>query len=439
MNNKNITFAVLLAVSATVPASAQPLPTIPSGTVPLPCLLMKINKQYGPLLDCYLNHPDNYFTARFIERQYGSQSLKWKEWPAIFKQDLSAAFSATMAWWESGMVSYPGTQAPDVPSNQREALVYHGTIPARTGTILSETDIARIYNARIAMLLATEIYSWVPWSIKSYLQPHTSNAFNPLFDDRMAGRVHKDASGTDVPSGRGPMYHVTPGNPLTVLKFLKTNNLIGATRADTVERILNWARWNLSHMFGDYGAPNHYRYWQYWGQPPVAKILSRTITTFPGLQSEAYNPQHWINGCFGTSSLLVELFQAVNIPVEQVRVGWHNSVYFIGERKYMTHGDDPYDNFAKSTRPVSAFLIDPVKYAAWFPGNDPNAGDANVARGVMEDNIDYPSDALVNLHRLDVQEGRTHADSRVFQYYARWYSVAALEQKGLWQRLDAKL
>lgn len=429
------------AAAAPAPAPAPdpgpapgPMPTIPSGTVPAACLGMKINKQYGPLLDCYLNHADNTLVAHFINRRFGSQWLSWRNWPPYAKTELAAAFSATIAWWDGGMVSYQGPQAPDVPPNMAEAQVYHGV---HGQTVLDENTIWMIYKSRIAMLLAAEIYSWVPWSVKSYLTPTDSSAFSPLFSERMAGKAYTDSNGTQVFLGRGPIYSVTPANPLMVLKFLKTNNLIGATREETINRVLNWSRWNLAHMYGEYTSTNYYHYWKYWGAPPVARMLEGTITSLPGLPSDAYNPLHWTQGCYGTTAFLIELFQTVNIPVKLENVGWHAAPRFLGERKYMTHGDDPYTDFAKSNRPVTAFMIDAVKFASWYPANDPAAGDVNVTRGVMEDNILYPSNALVTLYLRDVQEGRTRAESTVYSYYKKWYTVAELEQKGLWRRLEA--
>jgi hypothetical protein len=48
-----------------------------------------------------------------------------------------------------------------------------------------------------------------------------------------------------------------------------------------------------------------------------------------------------------------------------------------------------------------------------------------------------PSEYLVNLHCGDLLAGAAHADSQVFAFTHGIYSVATLERRGFWTRLDA--
>ena len=48
------------------------------------------------------------------------------------------------------------------------------------------------------------------------------------------------------------VWDATPGNAINTFKFLKTNNLIGTTRIDTIGRVLDWARNNLEHFNGTF-------------------------------------------------------------------------------------------------------------------------------------------------------------------------------------------
>lgn len=165
---------------------------------------------------------------------------------------------------------------------------------------------------------------------------------------------------------------------------------------DTIDRVLDWTRWNLGHMFGAYTAQNYYNYWQYWGNPPVSRMLEGTYTA-DAVPNEFKGLQRWTQGCYGTTAFMIWVFKAANIPVTHAAVGYHQAPYFIAEKLYLSHGDDPYTSLSKSKRPAKELLINETTYQAWFPANDVKAADKNVGRQVLERNILYPSPLVSKL------------------------------------------
>lgn len=419
---------------APAPPPASPYTVIPSGQVPDRCLPFKQSKQMQPLLNCYLNDTGNSLIAGRIVWTFGSQHLAWKQWPDSARTELALAAQRTLAWYDSGMQNYPGPLVPDPAVNIYANDVMNGVHGL---TIVDhDTTVWPTYIGHIALMLTSEIYGWVPYSIKSY--PEYGD-LAPLFE---SGFAYFSLLQNGVPQtmGYGPVDAIVPTNAITVFKFLKQNGLIGNTPAETIERVLNWGRWNLWHIYGPFDSPNMYEYFQYWGKAPMSRILQGTVTQDPvGLNESKGEAKHWTAGCHGTTAFLKWVLRAANVPVNTAGAAAHQMPYFVAEKRYLTHADDIYTDFARSKRPVSSFLIDAATFQAWLPQNDPVKAESNMGRNVLEDNISYPSPLLVNLYQLDWQEGLSHANGRVFQVYKNWYSVQQLEQKGLWIKLDQLL
>src|SRR5262249_24224152 len=193
------------------------------------------------------------------------------------------------------------------------------------------------------------------------------------------------------PSGFCTVQTATPGNAISTFKFLKANNLIGPTRMETINRVLDWARNNLWHMGNALNFTNYNNYFQYWGQPPVSRIIAGTTSTDPLAPYWWGAPHHWTAGCFGSTGFYMWIFKARNIPVDAVSVGWHQAPWFAGEHMYLDHGDDPYSQLSKTNFPMSMLLIDKPTYDAWFPQNNPDAGDKNVGRRLIDVSMSYAS------------------------------------------------
>lgn len=321
------------------------------------------------------------------------------------------------------MQNYPGTLVQDPPTNLNEAGFAAGT--SGETMIDQNTTAWRIFIGNTALILASELHGWVPWSIHNY--DHVG----------LAALFHHGFAGSNLP-GVKPSQAAMPGNAITVFKFLKTNNLIAPTRLETIDRVLTWSRWNLSHQFGDYSTANYYANWQYYGVTPVSRIISGTVSTDPLAIQQAPGLRHWTQGCYGTTAFLIWVFKATNIPVEQARVGWHLTPFFVAEKLYLSHGDDPYNGYSRNLAfPIRDLLIHETTYKLWFPANNDAAADKNVGRRVAQLNLAKPTVDLAKAHALDLVTGRTRATGRVFEFMGGFYTMAQLDTSGFWTRLES--
>jgi len=233
-----------------------------------------------------------------------------------------------------------------------------------------------LYLRWIAVNLAVEMGGHVPWSVTAY----TPEQLQVLFDS---------ASFLSLGAGIGAPFNVCAGSPehpnylkrkdnlggsliappRWTLAFLRSTNLVGATRAATIAALLDWCRDNLVHFYGaaDYGTMEEH--WQYRGLPPITRVIDGTTSTHPGAATFA----HWTAGCHGTTGLLRNVLRAVNIPVQILRVCGHGQVLFLTEGTYLDHGDDPYQlDFKAAGLPASDLLIDATTYTAWFGTSQDN-------------------------------------------------------------------
>jgi hypothetical protein len=417
------------------PGGFPPPPTgnpgkIPSGIIPLKCGRMPPGEM---MVDCYLSDASNNTPSGIAGVMWWyfydtNQILSWKDWPTWAKKDLGAAFQNTVDWYNGGMVKYNGALVAEPPTDIVASIVMQKNPPPTT-TALEPSVAWQIYIGHVALNLAAEIYRWVPWSLHNYNGTALSSLLSTYseFWYCTQGGI----------SGYCLSTHDTPGNAISSFKFLKTNNLIGATRIDTIRRVLDWTRANLRHMGGNYTYEQYFYYWQYWGAPPISRMLSGTNTTDPAMPSWWATPRHWTPGCFGTSAFLLWILKAAGIPVEEVMAGYHTTPYFVGENLYLSHGDDA--SFGGPTNyPTYMLLIDAPTYNTWFPANNPVQGNTNVGRRPVQISLQFPNDPyIMNPYCVDLQTGKTHATGWVYnEFFKQYYDLQYLENAGLWQRLD---
>ncbi len=394
-------------------------------------------RQFQSAVSCYLMDSSNTAIAYKISYRFNGQFLNYRDWSQSAKNDLGLAFERTILWYESGMNNYPGPLVQDPPPNLEAAAFAAGTHGV---TVYDDATVLwPLYVGRVALILAAEINAWVPWSIKTFeAMPDGNNMMTMLLRTGQAGKGYW-LNGTIVDAGTGYMDSITPTNSITIFKFLKQKNLLGNTPRQTIERVLNWSRWNQAHTFGPLGGAHLYHYFQHWGDPPMSRMLEGTYSTDNLPTEYKVNKYNWTHGCYGTSDFLVRLLKAANIPADTILAGSHRSVSFLTEGMFLSHADDTYTSFFKYNRPAGDLLIDKATFDAWFPANNNAFANSNVGRQVMEINIQYPSPYLLEIYKKDLLEGKTHATGSVYQYYKDWYSVAQLEAKGLWQNMDAAL
>jgi hypothetical protein len=134
----------------------------------------------------------------------------------------------------------------------------------------------------------------------------------------------------------------------------------------------------------------------------------------------------------------------MNIPVEYVQPegSGHAMPRFSVDGWYLSHGDDPYDQYVTSTPqyPLSKLLINQSTWDAWFGSAVATATRKNnIGRRVAELAAIHLPDALLRDYCGDITHSSPHATSSVAEYFSKWYSVAELEALGLWERLADKV
>ncbi|GAB3279431.1 hypothetical protein GCM10027347_54150 [Larkinella harenae] len=363
------------------------------------------------LFEWLQNNPS---VAEYVTWNDAQGPHRWPEWSATEKTQLWVAFCKA---WQGNSIF-----VPEIPLNRNA----HSD---RQGTLLSVDDAWAYYRSSVAHSLALELGKRVHWSVRNYstMQLFWIFSSNGMFTWKDYGSVQ----------GYVLFQSVTPGPPLASYQFLKNQGMIGTTRLATIGRTLDWCRYNLSHTYGTWSDSTMNLHYQYWGRPPMTRILSGSVYSLdPGL-----GLRHWTPGCGGTAAFLRMLLRTVNIPVGMAGSVGHSQVHFMTEGYYLDHGDTPYSSLAKD--PVigaGELLITEATYKAWFDQSLPeDTRLKNVGRRNRELAIKYLPKYLLHLYCEDQRMGKTHANGKVFETLSKTYTLQHLEAQNLWGRMDSKI
>ena len=302
-------------------------------------------------------------------------------------------------------------------------------VSSGVGIGFDDTVAWEYFLAYVAHSLVVEITGLVPWSLKNYSAHELDQLLttNHLFEYNQNTNLYLS-------------HGATPGDPLRIYQFLYSNSFIGLNRRETIGRLLDWCRANMSHFVGSFVLATALDHWQYNGYPPVERVISGT--THP---QDGFN--HWTAGCWGTTSFLYVVLRTVNIPVKEVSADGHTTPHFMSEGLYLSHGDDPYDRVHKTTPPIpiDELFIDQTKFTAWFDPSLPSLTQQdNVARRGTELALEYLTDYILKLRCNDILQGVTNeANSSVYKDSSlrlyKFYTVSELQTTNLWGRLDARI
>jgi hypothetical protein len=293
------------------------------------------------------------------------------------------------------------------------------------------------YCAYIAQSLVNELYGLVSWSVLEY----SPEELELLFDSRSLFEWGSGPEKYMIMMQHNLLFDhgtATPGDPGRIKAYLVENGLVGSTPVETIANLLEWCRTNMIHFYGSYTPENLEKHWQYEGYPPVERMLAGTIhEDYPEM-----GVRHWTAGCWGTVGFLRTVLRTVNIPVRLEKRCGHALVNFEHEGLYLTHGDDPYNSFAKATPPfpASELLINQSDFDLWFGENVSDSEICNnVGRRTRDLALIYLPDTLLSYYCEDIAAGLSHADGKVYESLSRNYTVADLEAIGLWEQMDIKL
>jgi hypothetical protein len=292
-----------------------------------------------------------------------SDKVAWADWTAQQKAELRDAYRACRDWFAAGAPPVKMTThgITDRPYNT------HGG-DADTNTVNESVTPAYmwdLYLAHVAFSLAAETTRQFPWSIRSYNDGELRYVFDSTTMAWNLGEYYVMGTyAVFVPALRADNLPKTAfARPQWTYRFLDQAGLIGTTRLDTIGRVLQWMRQNLSHFIGVDNYGTCAAVWQYRGYPPLSRIIRGTIDA----NNIGRGKQHWTLGCHGSVGFLNAVLRVLNIPVQPVWVSGHELAYFITEGKYLDHGDDPYNlNVKNSTAPILDVLIDETTYQTRF-------------------------------------------------------------------------
>jgi hypothetical protein len=356
--------------------------------------------------------------AALVWEKPGGALHPYSAWSAAERKALFDAFWRARMKLDFGVDEAPADSTPQA-ANQLK------------GTWFPTDRAWRLFVIHVAQVLAVEDAGWVPWSITGYAPAQLS----ALLDSRQLFQWDAKASRYRVQNWISGS--VTPGDPVRAFRFLRDGGILGADSRETVEALIQWCHDHMEHFKGDTQPANCTDHWQYAGYPPLQRIIGGTTRTSDG----AF--RHFTAGCHGTVGFLKTALRTANLTVEQLIECGHSQAHFLEDDLYLGHGDDPYSRliYFHPPRPAGEVLIDAATFAAWFgPAVPDDQACKNVSRQGVELAILYPSsDYLLGQRCWDQKNGNTKAESEVYKVFQAYYTVAELDAKTLWQRIDAEL
>lgn len=322
----------------------------------------------------------------------------WSDDPSVIpnKRDLLLGINDAAAWLSrsdrfSNFRGQPET-AMTATGDGRENETDDAAQPRY---FISYEDAWRLYIWWVSHNIALDGRRDLPWKLAD-IAAIDESMLAPLFDS--TEMMHRRPAG-DVGLGGTAHFNYLElpwsvyqgqtiiGTPRFTYRFLAQNSLIGDTRLDSIEAMLDWSS-NLVHFYGNSTRANAVAHWGHRYIPTVEQIINGTIR-----EGES-TPKHWTMGCHGTAFFLKNVLRAINIPVRVPFICGHSEVQFVSEGKFMDHGDDPYNStYTESQCSADHLLIDTATFVERFGRTvnheDPEtcSGEGPVAMQVREESV----------------------------------------------------
>ena len=282
-------------------------------------------------LDHWLNRRS--YIQDFINFELPNGSLhKYQNWSSTEKNELKNYYFIVLRNRNTGVSKIPALSS--TPTGNKNA-----------STNMSRVTAWNYYLAFVAQSLVIEADERVNWSVRRL----NSEEKRLLFDSRHLLRWNNSINAYYIPFELG---FVSPGDPFKVYQFLESNDLIGSNHLQTVCRLVDWCR-QLTHFSGGWDADSIFNQWQYRGFPPIEKVINGTID----ITRPADGIKKRTGGCWGTTGFLRMCLRTVNIPVKLERKAGHALANFISAQRYITHGDDLYNQMFKTETQIPVFRL----------------------------------------------------------------------------------
>jgi hypothetical protein len=298
-----------------------------------------------------------------------------------------------------------------------------------SGTAYPRNLAWRIFIGHIAQSIAVESARRVPWTLMALTPLERAVFFDSRSFFRPSGSLYSPQVTTDG--------YLTHGDPVLTFRFLRGLGVLGPDSRTVIDTMLEWTHANMIHFLNNLDPANCVNHWGYSGYPPVAAVISGTRRTSDGEFS------HWSAGCWGLTAFVRAVLRTANIGVALNVGGRHAQPHFLRDDVFLSHGDDPYTQTTYTTPPypMSLLPISRAQHTAWYgPGVPAATAEANVSRRTAELAIDHPESLyLMRVRCRDIAAGTAHAGSNVYAEFSAYYSVAELEARTLWERIDAAI
>jgi hypothetical protein len=349
-------------------------------------------------------------------------SSAYPQWSQARKDELLHAFNLACTGHSVGLADPPANmwalEDADYPQ-----------------TTISAQDAWPLFLAYVSQSLRVEVCGLTYWSIRDY----PGDWLEMLLSGKSLFSLDRRNNGYFIDDSKTGF--VLPSPPQPIYRFLSENGMIGAKAFSTIGRSLEWCRQHLVHFRGGFQALNMQDQWQYRGWPPVSRMLEGT--PHAGVENILSNRTA---GCHGTTGFLRCLLRTVNIPVEYTQVICDAVVHavpaFVTENRYLSHGDDPYNQAARCTPPYGAWelLINQQTFESWFGSSvEPQDRRKNIGRRVVELALKYLPDNLLRLYCNDQVLGINHENSSVLHFFEPHFTQEQLDEQRLWERLQEKV
>ena len=213
---------------------------------------------------------------------------------------------------ETGNFDFPDIYAANLTPNAPELATYPDSV------------LWNVYYAYTAFSIYIDFSNRVPWRLSDLSQEYVYD----FFDVEKMIDFYLSSFG----------IYSTPTNPVFTYQFLLNNIIIGKTRNETIERLIQWSRYKLVHRTSFFGTESEdlINTWQYNGWPPVERVITGTSYINTGEFG------HYIRGCGGAATFYRNVLRIINIPVLPKSIGSHVAINFPTEHFTMLHGDDIY-------------------------------------------------------------------------------------------------
>lgn len=426
-----------------------------------------------------------------------STGKKWALWTESDKQKLRDDFATSWAWIETIWPKYQeyiatGVKPADFdtllstaePANYPpQNLQWQANPPSGVSnwTVIPSYSAFDLYSKMVAMSLVLEIKGFLPGSLNSY----SAESLREILDGTKWFRyVPQGPSdwGEILNTGHLIATLVLPAPPQLTLSFILQNKLLGNTRSETLVKVLDWERYNMSHVMG--GSPTADCPYEgsvyaggYTGRMPLSRIINGTVMLCPlvnssGSQFFDQNLKHWTGGCGATSGFNEQVLRTVNIPAQRTSYGHFQNNFVVDNnvKYWMGHADDTYGLMYSVWKgvpeiPTAEVLVPDAIYKTWvvkYDVNDPNLTQAQkdeyyaknmkaVAKPGVDSMLKHLPKGMLKFYYCNKDTTLPFNQSYLYnEFFQRVYpNISDLEnmyhpewgsnQPGVWQNIQAKV